>query len=265
LGRIQHAPRSKAIAKVHVFFYKSKVDFKKYKWLILLELFSFLYAQISSQFQPKSIQMKDLTLEACVESFSEAQSAQRKGAQQIELCDRLDLGGITPTHHLIRRAKEQLTLNIKVMIRPRGGDFLYTAAELDQMKADIRFCKAMHVYGVVFGVLTPKKTLDIPRIKTLADLAAPMQVTIHRAIDETIDILAAVRELSLLDNVHCILSSGQAATARDGADTLRKMIEIAGDRLTIIPAGKVTSQNIAELHNLVDSTIYHGTRIVGLL
>lgn len=209
--------------------------------------------------------MKDLILEACVETFQEALAAQEKGATQIELCDRLDLGGITPPRALIQRARSELRLNTKVMIRPRGGNFIYTASEIEQMKADILFCKSIHIYGVVFGILSPDNSLDLSRIESLANLAAPMQVTIHRAIDETSDILNAVRQLSSLPNVHCILSSGQAPTAKLGAATLRKMVEIAGAKLTIIPAGKVSSENLMELHNLVDSTTYHGTKIVGPL
>jgi copper homeostasis protein len=173
------------------------------------------------------------------------------------------LGGTTPPYPLIRRAKEELRINTKVMIRPRGGDFNYSPEEFEQMKSDIRFCKSIYIYGVVFGILTREQELDIPRIKILADLARPMQVTIHRAIDETPDPLAAVRQLRRQANVNCILSSGQADTARAGAGTLRKMVETAGPQLTIIPAGKVTAQNIAELHNLVSSTTYHGTKIVG--
>lgn len=209
--------------------------------------------------------MNQLTLEACVESFAEAQSAQNKGAQQIELCDRLDLGGITPPYALIQHAQEQLNLNIKVMIRPRGGDFTYTPAELEQMRADIRFCKSIGVFGVVFGLLTPQQELDLPAIEALAKLAAPMQVTIHRAIDETPDILRAVRQLCDLPNVHCILSSGQAPTAAAGATTLQQMVRTAAGKITIIPAGKVTGQNLRELHQIVGSTTYHGTRIVGPL
>lgn len=209
--------------------------------------------------------METLILEACVESFAESESAQKKGAHQIELCDRLDLGGTTPSYELIRQAKNQLSLNVKVMIRPRGGNFTYTSDEFEQMKADIQFCKSLYIYGVVFGILTPEQELDIPKIKELAQLAAPMQVTIHRAIDETLDIEAAVKRLSALPNVHCILSSGQAPTARAGANTLRKMVAIAGNQLTIIPAGKITVENLPELHKLVGSTTYHGTKIVGPL
>lgn len=215
--------------------------------------------------QQNLLPMKDLILEACVESLTQAHSAQQKGAQQIELCARLDLGGTTPDYALIRQAQDELSLNIKVMIRPRGGDFTYTPTEIEQMKADIRFCKALNIYGVVLGILTTEQELDIPQLKALANLAAPMQVTIHRAIDETPDILAAVRQLCKLPNVHCILSSGQAPTAGAGAATLRKMIQTAGEHLTIIPAGKVTSENLRDLHNLLNSTTYHGTKIVGTL
>lgn len=209
--------------------------------------------------------MKNLILEACVESLAEAQKAQELGAQQIELCANLEVGGTTPSRDLIRQAKESLQLNIKVMIRPRGGNFVYSIEEIEHMKQTVLFCKSLHIYGVVFGILHEDNTLNTEQMIILARLAGPMEVTIHRAIDETPDILEAVRQLSQIPSINCVLSAGKAKTALEGASTLQKMIETANGKLTIIPGGKVTRQNLEELHNLVGSTTYHGTQIVGPL
>ena len=204
-------------------------------------------------------------LEACVETLSQAQQAQDRGAHQIELCADLSVGGITPSRELIKEARRTLILNIKVMIRPRGGNFVYSIEEIEQMKQSILFCKSLSINGVVFGVLHSDNSLNLEHIQVLAELAAPMEVTIHRAIDETPDILEATRALMQLGDVDCILSSGQANTAMEGKEQLLKMVQLTEGQLRIIPAGRVSSGNIEELHSFVGAGIYHGTKIVGIL
>jgi copper homeostasis protein len=151
------------------------------------------------------------------------------------------------------------------MVRPRGGDFIYSTEEIESMKQTILFCQSIKVFGVVFGILHEDGTLNTEQMTILSRLAGPMEVTIHRAIDDTPDIFEAVQQLTKIPSINCVLSAGQAQTAMDGAHTLQKMVAIAGDNLTIIPGGKVTKQNLLELHNLVGSTTYHGTKIVGAL
>lgn len=204
-------------------------------------------------------------LEACVESLAEAKLAQDRGAQQIELCANLTVGGTTPDRALILKAKNELDLKIKVMIRPRGGNFIYSIEEIEQMKQSILYCQSVGIDGVVFGILWEDGSLNLDQTLILSRLASPMEVTIHRAIDETPDILVAVRQLKEIPSVHCVLSAGQAESALQGAATLRSMVTEAADQLIIIPGGGVRQDNVQELHAHVGSTIYHGTQIVGPL
>lgn len=204
-------------------------------------------------------------LEACVESFAEAKLAQDRGAHQIELCANLEVGGTTPDRGLIKKAKTELDLKVKVMIRPRGGSFVYSVEEIEQMKQSILYCQSLGVDGVVFGILHEDDTLNIDQTLILSRLASPMEVTIHRAIDETPDILEAIRQLKNIPSIHCILSAGQANSATQGAPMLKRMVAEAADQLVVIPGGGVRDHNVEALHAIVDSTIYHGTQIVGPL
>lgn len=204
-------------------------------------------------------------LEACVESFAEAKLAQDRGAHQIELCANLHVGGTTPDRLSIQKAKTALDLKVKVMIRPRGGSFVYSIEEIEQMKQSILYCQSLGIDGVVFGILHEDDTLNIDQTLILSRLASPMEVTIHRAIDETPDILAAIRQLKGIPSVHCVLSAGQVNSAAAGAHTLKKMVMEAADQLIVIPGGGVRKANVEALHKQVGSTIYHGTQIVGSL
>ena len=201
--------------------------------------------------------------EACVESLEEALKAERLGADRIELCADLSQDGITPDKEVIRKAKEQLLIPIRVMIRPRGGNFVYAKAEYNKMKQDVEFCKEIGVEGVVFGILNENKTLDIERISGLVEVAKPLKVVIHKAIDETPDILKATQELTNINGISTILSSGGKATAKDGILALKSMIDIAGNKLEIMPAGRVTYKNLDEIHKSVGAKAYHGRQIVG--
>ena len=204
-------------------------------------------------------------LEACVESFAEAKLAQDRGAHQIELCANLDVGGTTPERSLILKAKNELDIKVKVMIRPRGGNFVYSIDEIETMKQSILYCRSIGIHGVVFGILNEDNTLNIDQTLILSRLAGPMEVTIHRAIDETPDILAAIQQLSKIPSINCVLSAGQASSAAAGAPTLKAMVQAAGDDLVVIPGGGVRKDNVERLHQQVGSSIYHGTQIVGPL
>lgn len=203
--------------------------------------------------------------EACVGTLQESINAEKRGADRIELCANLEVGGTTPSENLIEAAKQKLTIPIRVMIRPRGGDFIYTEEELLEMQAQIQHCKKIGVDAVVFGVLKRDHTLDLENISKLASLAQPLKVVIHKAIDETPDILKATKDLSEIKEIDTILSSGGKATAVEGKGVLREMSEIAKDRLQIMPAGDVSNQNLEILHAAMDAKVYHGKRIVGSL
>lgn len=206
---------------------------------------------------------KKYRIEACVETYKEALQAQINGADQIELCGNLDVGGVTPSKELIQRCADSLNLDIKVMIRPRGGNFEYTLDEVNLMKNQIEHCKALNVYGVVFGALKDG-ALDLNLNKELAILAAPLNVTIHKAIDSTHDILPETKRLlTISEHIDSILTSGGADTAEQGVTTLQEMISMTAGKINILPAGKITNENLESLHIALKTNAYHGRKIVG--
>ena len=199
--------------------------------------------------------------EVCVESYQEAIAAVAAGATRIELCENLSCGGTTPSYGTIKQVTEKLEVPVMVMIRPRGGDFCYSEEEYEIMKYDIQICRQLKVTGVVFGLLNPDHTIDVERTVRLVELAQPLQVTFHKAIDETKDLLLAVSRLKET-GVNRILTSGGEATAIEASMILNEMIKIAGNQLKIIVAGKVTWENFEEIKSRIPSTDYHGRRLV---
>lgn len=199
--------------------------------------------------------------EACVESLIDALEAEKRGANRIELCDNLSQGGTTPSYGTIKIALSTLKIPVFPIIRPRGGDFCYTPAEIEVIKEDIKVCKSLGAKGVVLGILTKDKKIDFKTLAEFMELAKPMEVTFHKAIDELEDPTLVIDDLINL-GVKRILSSGTKPTALEGKDMLNKMIEKAGDRLTIVVAGKVTKENLAEISSLIPSKEYHGKIIV---
>ncbi len=208
---------------------------------------------------------KHLILEACVESLEEAILAEKKGAGRIELCSRLDLDGLTPDRKLIELVIHTLNIPVKVMIRPLAGDFVYTTDEFSGMKNIIQFCKHAGAQGVVFGMLDKSGQLNFEQIQLLAELAAPLEVTIHKAIDQTPDPVASLSSLLQIGRIASILTSGGATTAMEGKDVIKKMLQVSEGKINIIAAGKITNQNLDEIHQLIGAREYHGRRIVGQL
>ncbi|MBI9036368.1 MAG: copper homeostasis protein CutC [Bacteroidales bacterium] len=203
------------------------------------------------------------TKEACVENLNEAIKAEQLGADRIELCDNLKEGGTTPSFELIQQAKAHLKIPTRVMIRPRAGDFCYSDKEIETMLSQIELCKKLQVEAVVFGILNPDNSLDITSIKKLAQKAYPLKVVIHKAIDETPDIIQACEELILTEQITTILTSGGKETAEEGLPILKSLIDLAGDKIEIMPAGKITNTNVNNLHNYLNARAYHGKLIVG--
>ena len=199
--------------------------------------------------------------EACVESLIDAIEAEKRGADRIELCDNLSQGGTTPSYGTIKVALSTLKIPVFPIIRPRGGDFYYTPAEIEVIKEDIKVCKSLGAKGVVLGLLTKDKKIDFEVLSQLVELAKPMEVTFHKAIDELEDPTLVIDELINV-GVKRILSSGTKPTALEGKYMLNKMIEKAGDRLTIVVAGKVTKEILPEVSTLIPAKEYHGKVIV---
>lgn len=199
--------------------------------------------------------------EKCIGSFLEALEAQELGAERIELCDNLAEGGTTPSYGTIKMVVEKLNIPAFVIIRPRGGDFYYTPEEIEIMKEDIKLCKELGVEGVVIGALNRDNTINYDAIKEMIDLAKPMSITFHKAIDELENPVAEVKKLANL-GVNRILTSGTKETALEGQEILKEMIKEAGEDIIIIVAGKVTKDNLDEISKLILAKEYHGKKIV---
>lgn len=199
--------------------------------------------------------------EKCIGSYIEAIEAQRLGANRVELCDNLEEGGTTPSYGTIKMVVRDLTIPVFVIIRPRGGDFYYTKEEIEIMKEDIRICKELGVDGVVLGALTCDNKIDYEVVKELVNLAKPMSVTFHKAIDELKNPVDEVKKLASL-GVDRILSSGTKKTALEGKEILNEMIKEAQDRIIIVVAGQVTKDNFLEVSSNIPSKEYHGKKIV---
>lgn len=185
-------------------------------------------------------------VEACVESVESAVAAAAGGADRVELCDDLVEGGTTPSAGSIRLARERLDLGICVMIRPRGGDFLYTDLEFEIMRDDIAVAKRLGADGVVLGLLRADGRIDRERTARLVDDAAPLPVTFHRAFDVSRDPMESLETLVGL-GVRRVLTSGQKASALEGVDLIRRLVDTAGDRITILAGGGLTADNAAQL------------------
>jgi len=199
--------------------------------------------------------------EVCVESYQEALLAAAAGATRIELCENLSCGGTTPSYGTIKKTIEKLQIPVIVMIRPRGGDFCYSNDEFEIMRDDLRMCNLLGAAGAVFGLLKRDNKIDIERTSELIHLAHSMPITFHKAIDDSRDLLKSVSQLKNI-GISRILTSGGQPTALEGAEMLRKMIEIAGDQMKIVVAGKVTWENFDEVCKLIPSSEYHGRRLV---
>ena len=198
------------------------------------------------------------TLEICIDSVASAVAAERGGASRVELCDNLYEGGTTPSIGLLTLVLQNTKLPVHVMVRPRGGDFLYSPVELEVMRADIRALKAAGAHGIVLGVLDSLGRVDEPVLRELVGAAAPLPVTFHRAIDLTVNAVEAVHACARC-GVSRLLSSGGAPTAMEGCDTLRRMVEAAGGRMIVAAGGGVTEANCAAIAAASGADELHGS------
>ena len=188
------------------------------------------------------------TIEICVEGIDGLVAAQDGGADRVELCASLLEGGITPSLGTVRAAMRVARIPFFVMVRPRGGDFLYSPLEYQSMLEDVAAFRALGVPGVVFGCLTPEGRIDVTRMTELAAAARPMGVTCHRAFDMTRDGAEAIEDL-----VHCgldrVLTSGHRETALDGLDQLTEIVKAAAGRISLMVCGGLNVSNIATIRD----------------
>lgn len=183
-------------------------------------------------------------IEVCVDSVESAANASKGGACRVELCSNLVEGGTTPSLGMLRVIKSAVaTTPVFVMIRPRGGDFLYSDTEFQVMLEDLRLMKQNGADGIVFGILTPDGGIDTERSKRLIDLARPLPVTFHRAFDMAREPEACLEVLVGL-GVERVLTSGRASSALEGVPMLRRLVEAARGRIVVVPGGGITEGNL---------------------
>lgn len=197
-------------------------------------------------------------LEICVDSAESAFNAQEGGADRIELCTNLLEGGTTPGSGIIAVLRDKLDLKIHVLVRPRGGDFLYSDLEYEIMKRDIKICRDIGVEGVVLGILDPAGEIDIERTSRLVEYAHPMSVTFHRAFDMCSDPFMGLEDI-ITTGASRVLTSGQKNMAAEGSFLIRKLNEQARNRIIIMPGSGLNDSNIELLARETGSSEFHLT------
>lgn len=207
-------------------------------------------------------------LEISVETLEAALAAQRGGADRIELCENLSIGGVTHSIEVMRTVREQLHIPIFAIIRPRGGDFVYSEGEFAEMQRSIAEAKRAGMDGVVAGVLASNGSVDMERTRELVAMARPLPLTFHRAFDDCGDLRGALEEV-IQTGVSRILTSGGAKTALEGAAPLAELVAAAGNRITIVPGTAISASNIArvvketgarEFHSGLGTVLPYGSR-----
>ncbi len=195
-------------------------------------------------------------IEVVCYSVESAIAAQRGGADRVELCANLTEGGTTPSSGTIETARKHLTIGLFVMIRPRGGDFLYSDAEFEIMKRDVEHCKRAGVDGIVLGMLNTDGSVDKPQCRDLIQLSTPLHATFHRAFDMARDPVEALEDI-----IECgfgrILTSGQERTAQDGASLIARLIDVAAGRIIIMPGCGIRKDNIRDVFDRTGAQEFH--------
>ncbi|MCX6337928.1 MAG: copper homeostasis protein CutC [Bacteroidetes bacterium] len=197
-------------------------------------------------------------LEIAVFNIESALLAANSGADRLELCENPLEGGTTPSYGFLKHIAEQISIPVFPIIRPRGGDFLYSDAEFKQICYDIELCKDLGFKGVVSGVILANGQVDYKRTKEMVSLAGNMQFTFHRAFDRTIDPLKALVTI-IETGAHRILTSGQVPNAFDGKDLIKQLVEIAANNIIILPGSGVRASNIKDLQAFTGAKELHSS------
>jgi copper homeostasis protein len=196
------------------------------------------------------------SLEISVETTDAAVAAEKAGAQRIELCENLQVAGVTPGAELMREARERVKLPIFAMVRPREGDFVYSSAEFANMLRSLEMAKACGMDGAVLGILRSNGTVDVPRTRELVEAAHPLPVTFHRAFDETADVFASLEDV-LRTGATRLLTSGGMANAGEGVAVLAKLVELAGEEIGILPGGGINPGNLEAVVRRTGAKEFH--------
>lgn len=199
-----------------------------------------------------------MEIEICCGSIQSAANAKAAGATRIELCQNLNEGGTTPSYATIKQCVEDLHLDVFVLVRPRPGDFVYNDVEIQNMLEDVRICKELGVAGVVVGFLHPDGSIDTKLTRLFVETAAPVPVTFHRAFDRCKDWRKSLEEV-ITCGCKRILTSGCQPTAMEGKETLKELVRLAGDRITILVGSGVRPDNAQALVEFTHAKEIHGS------
>lgn len=202
---------------------------------------------------------KTMKIEICANSRQSAANAKAGGAERIELCRQLELGGTTPAEEDIRYCVHELGLRTHVLVRPRAGDFCYTDAEMEQVCAAVEMCRRAGAHAVVAGFLTAEGKIDEERTRRIVELAKPMEVTFHRAFDEMRQEPQEALEAVIRCGCHRLLTSGCKPTAEEGIETLRQLVKQAGGRIAILAGAGITPENAARIAGKTGVGEMHGS------
>ena len=202
--------------------------------------------------------------EACCERFMEGINAEALGANRIELCSNLAVGGLSPSFNEVKEALKFLNIPVFVMVRPREGSFINTKKEKELMIQEIRNLKNIKVEGIVIGSLNNKGEIDTEFMKEVVKIAKPMYITFHKAIDEVKDYNKAIEQLIEI-GIDRVLTSGKKDKAEDAIGFLKTINRLYGNDITFVAAGNITKDNLDSLNNKLDFREYHGKSIVGYL
>jgi len=200
-------------------------------------------------------------LEIACFNLKSAEIAFKNGADRIELCVEMDAGGTTPSLEMIQKAKAKINIPIYVMIRPRGGNFVYNETEFQWMQSKIKTLKEMGVNGFVFGILDAQNKVNKIQNEALVSLAKPLPCTFHRAFDEVPNPFEAL-EVLIACGFQTILTSGNAKNVNEGVNQLKVLVQKATNRITIMPGGGLRSSNLKEIYAKTKATFYHSSAII---
>ena len=201
-----------------------------------------------------------MTIERCCTNCIQAREALEAGTDRIELCEQLEIGGTTPSEENIR-AVLAVGLPVNVLVRPRGGDFVWSEEEIGKMLQSINLCKSLGCNGVVIGALDKEGNVDTPTMQRLIESARPMEITFHRAFDDCADPLEAFEEII---NLGCerLLTSGHAMSAPEGAGLIRELVRRSEGRIIVMAGSGVRQENIKDLLEGTNATEFHSSHII---
>lgn len=199
-----------------------------------------------------------INVEICCNSVESARNAKAAGAKRIELCDNLEVGGLTPPENAVEECVKELRLRTHVLVRPRAGDFCYSQSEYEVIKRQVEMCSRCGAHAVVVGFLHEDGTVDVERTREIVRIAAPMQVTFHRAFDECTEPFTALEKI-IECGCHRILTSGCAASAEIGIPMLHQLVEKAARRIVILAGAGITPQNAVEIITKTNVPEIHGS------